>query len=725
MSDFPPIAAVPQSEISDLKSQIPPSLVVPLAEQPPVAIQPVTEAEIVQLDVAADRVMSEWMQRPRSSVATDDATDASRNWYSLPLQRGRLVALLVSLALHVWLLSNLDQLVVQGAATFRESMGMDYSVDSVEIAESPMIEMKKVDYELQRPDGNESDSEFLNSASVGLLKSATPKFDAQPRFVAEVVATPIAATAVYDIPEGAEVDNRVLVNGTNGPSLVQLESAMDLVTWEIAKNLQEQRVLVVWLLDASASLDKQKQTVASRLKRVYTQLDALQNTEQLPKHEIPVLSAVVTFGQKTTFITPTPTDNLDEIVNGVLNAPTDPSGVENIFGAVSQVLQTWQNFRTVQQRRILLVTLTDEAGDDFSEQLEKSIVQCQKFGAKAYVLGPAAVFGRRDGFMPYVAPEDGKTYKLPIAIGPEVPVFEALDLPFWYDGPQYTYLSSGFAPYALARLVHETGGVYFMTNMTTMSGLTPIGTYDPAVLKPFQPDYSFGTIEAYERDLKKHPIRMAVVNAAALSRKFTAKGTPTLDLRVTAANYKTAAGDAQKSVAESQLMVDLLSPAFPESIEKQLDREPSARWRMNFCLSYGRVLAHKVRCQEYNLAFAWIKNELSAEDINKKSNHWIVRPDRTLNYSGNLRKTALKAEELLTRVTKEAPGTPFAVLAERELKDGFGIKIEQRFIPPPPPAPPQAAAPPAKRVLFAAEEAKKKPAPPKPPPPPKPVLPKL
>lgn len=692
-----------------------------LTELPPVVI----ETEIVELDAAADSVMSEWMLRPRSADTTTDAADPNRRWYSLPLQRGRLVALVVSLALHVWLLSNLDQLVVQGAATFRETMGMDYSVDAVEVAESPVVEMKKVEYEMAKPDGSESEAEFLNTASVGLIQAATPRLEAQPRFVVEQVATPIAATAVYDIPEGASVDNRVIVNGTNGPSLVQLESAMDLVTWEIAKNLQEQRVLVVWLLDASASLDKQKQTVANRLRRVYGELDALQNSAQLPKHEIPVMSAVVTFGQKTTFITPTPTDNLDEIVNGVRNAPTDASGVENIFGSITQVLNTWQAFRTVQQRRILLITMTDEAGDDFSEQLEKSIVSCQKYGAKAYVLGPAAVFGRRDGFMPYVAPEDGKTYKLPIAIGPEVPVFEALDLPFWYDGPQYTYLSSGFAPYALARLVHETGGVYFMTNMTTMSGLTPIGTYDSAILKPFQPDYSFGSIEAYERDLKKHPIRMAVVNAAALSRKFTAKGTPTLDLRVTAANYKTAAGDAQKSVAESQLMVDLLMPAFPDGLDKQLDREPSARWRMNFCLSYGRVLAHKVRCQEYNLAFAWIKNELAAEDVNKKSNHWIVRPDRTLNYSGNLRKMATKAEELLTRVTKEAPGTPWAVLAERELKDGFGVKIDQKFIPPPPPAPPRAAAPPGKRVLFAAEPEVKKPAPPKPPPPPKPVLPKL
>ena len=59
---------------------------------------------------------------------------------------------------------------------------------------------------------------------------------------------------------------------------------------------------------------------------------------------------------------------------------------------------------------------------------------------------------------------------------------ENVSLPFWFDGPQYEYLSSGFAPYALARLVSETGGIYFLTNMTTMANLTPIGKFDASVV---------------------------------------------------------------------------------------------------------------------------------------------------------------------------------------------------------------------------------------------------
>ena len=35
------------------------------------------------------------------------------------------------------------------------------------------------------------------------------------------------------------------------------------------------------------------------------------------------------------------------------------------------------------------------------------------------------------------------------------------------------------------------------------------------------------------------------------------------------------------------------------------------------------------------------------------------------------------------QIIDEAPGTPWAVLAQRELKDGMGLTVEHRFIPPP------------------------------------------
>ncbi|MBL6705464.1 MAG: VWA domain-containing protein [Planctomycetaceae bacterium] len=649
-------------------------------------------------------------------VADDDdlRSDASR---------GSIAGTVVSVIAHLWLLMNLAQMAIEEEPHWYEPPIDSRIVDVQEKEE----EVEIVDYTLANPDDRELEvKEVINAASIGLAMTDQPKKEVEPRPVDELIPQ-LRETRVYDVPEGTRMDENIVVNGTNGEAMIQLESALDRVTWEVAKNLQEKRVLLVWMLDGSGSIAKQKQIIAKRLRRVYGELDALQKTDQIPRHEIPLLSAVVSFGAETKFLTENPTEKFETILDAIQNSPVDPSGRENIFTAVKQVLTVWGRFRVQQHRRIMLVAVTDEAGDDFTEALEPAISLCQRNGAKAFVIGPSAVFGRRKGFVPYQAPEDGKTYQLPIDLGPESAVIEVVDLPFWYSGDQYTYLSSGYAPYALARLVHETGGVYFMTNTTTMSGLTPLGVFDSAALKPFTPDYSFGSPQEYQRDLMKHPIRVAVVKAAFLSREYRANGTPRLDFRVTPGNFRQVASEAQKTVAVSQLAVDtILQGAFPEGIEDALALEPSSRWRINFALTYGRLLAQKVRSMEYNFAFAAMKTNLSNEDVATKSNHWIVRPDTKINYAGNYRRVAETSRNLLELVVEEAPGTPWAVLAQRELKDGYGVNIQQRFIPPPPPPKPGAKKPaaPKKNVLFQPEQ--KKQAPKKPALPPKPpVLPNL
>ena len=58
----------------------------------------------------------------------------------------------------------------------------------------------------------------------------------------------------------------------------------------------------------------------------------------------------------------------EEIRRAIESAPTDSSGVENVFTAVKQIMTVWSSYRTEQNRRIMLITITDEAGDD--EQTE-------------------------------------------------------------------------------------------------------------------------------------------------------------------------------------------------------------------------------------------------------------------------------------------------------------------------------------------------------------------
>lgn len=635
-----------------------------------------------------------------------------------------LAALVVSLVLHAWMGSTLSSVTLED----REYETVVPIESRIALDEpDPEDPEHKIEYELANPNEEEKEQQTaLNAKSVGLELTEKPVIEAAPQLeVATVEMREVAP--VFDIPAGLEVDESIVVQGTTGEGIIQLDAALDRVTWEIAANLKERKVLVVWLVDASGSLLEQRKIVTKRMRRIYGELDVLGKQGQLPNQDQPILSAVVSFGLKTTFVTPNPTADVDELVTGLEKFPIDESGVENVFGAVRQVIEKWQSFRTQQGRRILIMTVTDEAGDDYGQSLNTSINTLNRLGGKAYVIGPPAVFGKRQGFVPYLAPEDGKTYQIPVDIGPESAMAENVQLPFWFNGPQYDNLSSGLGPYALARLVHETGGVYFMTNMTTTSGLAPTGIYSNQTMKLFAPDYKFGSPDEYMRSIAKHPLRMAVHNAGELSLKYKALGTPNLELRVNPGNYIQTLATAQQTVAISTAMIENILQAFNPNLEQSYAKETSLRWKMAYNLCYGRLLAQKLRCYEYNSALAQMKL-MGSQDVASKSNHWIFRPDTNINYAAGTKKQKDLAETLLKRCITEAPGTPWAILAARELQYPFGIKVIERFEPPPPPPSEMeanaAAAGKKKGILLLADDKKKKPTKPAAPPPP-PKLPKF
>jgi hypothetical protein len=646
--------------------------------------------------------------------------------FDLPTaSRGRIAGTLASIVLHVWLVMTLAGLTLDRGASIADPPLISRVIEEVEEPEE--IE-EVIEYDLAPPKDQQLEvRKAVNAKSVGASKAERLVVESPPELLLDVVATEFRRK-MYDIPEGLEVNEKVVVKGTTGEAMVQLETALDQVTWEIAQNLQEHKMLVVWLLDASGSLVTQREVIAKRFARIYGELDALKDHEQIPRKDEPLLTGVVTFGEKTTFLTREPTNDFETIRSAIAGVKNDESGEEKVFAAVATVMKRWGSYRRLKGRRIMVVAVTDEAGDDYATHLELAIARCRTLGAKAYVIGPSAVFGRRTGYVPYVAPENGRTYQLGVDIGPETAMPENVSLPFWFNGPQYKYLASGFGPYSLARLVSETGGVYFMSNMTTMEGLSALGVYDSEALKPLTPDYGFATKAQFKRDLRKYPLRLAVVKAALLSRENIPKGTPRLDIRVTPANFRQVATQSQLPVAESQMKIERILAAFPSGIEKAYATDPSLRWRMSFCLSYGRLLAQKTRCLEYNYALAMLKGDRAEQDIATKSNRWIIHPHDEINYATTMRKPAKLARQLLEHVVAEAPGTPFAVLASRELQQPFGLRVEERFIPPPPkvvqrrnPAP-TVRRKPKPRLLLAAEKRKKAKAKPKP----KPVrLPKL
>ncbi len=65
-----------------------------------------------------------------------------------------------------------------------------------------------------------------------------------------------------------------------------------------------------------------------------------------------------------------------------------------------------------------------------------------------------------------------------------------------------------------------------------------------------------------------------------------------------------------------------------------------------------------------------------------KSNAWRLVPDTAIRYSDTAVAAAREAEMLLRRVVEEHPATPWALLAQRELKDPMGFKWVEVYVMP-------------------------------------------
>ena len=250
--------------------------------------------------------------------------------------------LLVSLLLHVWLMMNLGGWLLSSPIEALEPVLETTFAENVirqEIEDT-------IPFELANPDDRELEvREVTNAMSLGLaVVQDVPKVAAPAKQLLDEARVELAKLPAYDVPEGLKFDDRLVVKGSTGEQMVQIESALDRVTWEIAQNLQESKVLVVWLVDGSASLKTQREAVAKRLRRIYGELGALDNTSTIPRHDKGLLSSVVMFGEKTNFIVK-PTDKFDDIQEGIEKLPTDSSGIENVFTAIKQTVNLWSSYR--------------------------------------------------------------------------------------------------------------------------------------------------------------------------------------------------------------------------------------------------------------------------------------------------------------------------------------------------------------------------------------------
>lgn len=495
------------------------------------------------------------------------------------------------------------------------------------------------------------------------------------------------------IPTGPALSETEAVRGAVGVGATGASGAIDRITHEILQSLQQRRTLVVWLFDQSGSLDRTRQEIYNRFDRIYQELSVAKDggNDSFKRHsEKPLLSAVVQFGQKCEILTEKPTDDVAELKKAIQAVKNDPSGIENVFQSISLCVDKYQKYRTeVPRRNVLFVVVSDEVGDD-ERELDRCVAKCRRSEIPVYVIGVPAPFGRTELNIKYVDPDpsfDQSVQWIPVRQGPETIYPERLKLGFTPgQNNDLEELDSGFGPFALTRLCYETGGIYFAVHphndaqaRAVDRGDTPVMSarirhfFDPGVMRRYRPDYK--PIQDYERLLNENLARRSLVEAAQFSWVSPMESPRLRFPKENEGALKAMLDEAQKAAAKLEPKIEQLYLILAKG-EKDREKLTEPRWQAGYDLAMGRVCAVKVRTEGYNNMLALLKNGRNFQ--NDRNDTWQLAPAD--HFEGtSLQKLAEKAKVYLQRVVDEHPGTPWALIAERELATPLGWQWQEAY----------------------------------------------
>ncbi|MEZ6056287.1 MAG: vWA domain-containing protein [Planctomycetaceae bacterium] len=495
-----------------------------------------------------------------------------------------------------------------------------------------------------------------------------------------------AGDVAVDLGEGQ-------VSGEVGARVEGYGAAMHRLTQEIRRMMRQEQVLVVWLFDASISLKDDRDEIRDNFHKIYEELDIARQQAETKKAKHGHLETVIAaFGKTITYITPKPTSDLKEIQEAIDKVHDDPSGEENTYQSILDVIDRYGKLANSSKRKLVIVMMTDETGID-PQALEDTVAKTKLYKSPVFFLGREAIFGYPYARLRWQNPETKVTYPVNVDRGPETAMPEALQ---WTGfGGRWDSASSGFAPYAQARLVKESGGIFFMLQSEEKdlagSAARLERKFDDIRMKQYEPDLDSERDYVSVRD--KSDFRRTIWNVIKTLN-------PHLDRELNIADHypiepdgfrETAAQQFQRGLRASQMTKSAIETL--EKLRPQRDLEPQARWRAAYDLSYAQLLAYQVRIFQYLLAADnHAKNPPLPKD--PKSNRWdrtyaskLIEPTpEQIKATGvdvkELEEARKKALAMYDYIIEQHPGTPWAQRAGQEKTWGFGMQFVDRFYDP-------------------------------------------
>ena len=625
-----------------------------------------------------------------SSQQVDSNEPDTRPLQVLPLRdwsSGNSQAFVVSLVFHVALILALSVVPMVVAApdvfSFKPVAVVEEEplklIDDIAISDEPATEVGA--------NSNFESGMALSTAPVLAELSAIPT----PSFESQVPDVTFDLSNQINLAMGL-VRSDSVVKGMTGVATTGTDGAVDRVTYEILRSMEERPTLVVWFFDQSGSLQVRRQEVRDRFDRIYEELGIVGRSreEQAKKRDTdePLLTSIMAFGDAVSLLTPKPTADIDEIRTAIDNVVQDESGVERVFTALYKGIEKYKSYRTARSesnraRNVLFIVVTDERGDD-ANGLDATIKECRKYAIPVHIIGVPAPFGRDITYVKYIDPNpkyDQSPQWAEVDQGPESVLPERVRLGYREDFASEPVIDSGYGPYALSRLAYETGGIFFSVHpnrrvdgRVRAGEISPFASrleyfFDPEVMEKYRPDYV--SAETYLQRLNESPLRQTLVRAAQAPRVDTLQRPVLRFVRNNDAALAGALTTAQQQAARLEPQLAALAEVLRMGVAHR-DKEVSPRWLAGFDLAYGTVLAHKVRAEGYNAMLAKAKRGMNFE--NPQSNTWVLQPAAEISVGSRLEKEGTQAVELLETVAEQHRGTPWGLLAKKELGNPIGWK---------------------------------------------------
>ncbi|MGC8641335.1 MAG: hypothetical protein ACP5XB_15835, partial [Isosphaeraceae bacterium] len=323
-------------------------------------------------------------------------------------------------------------------------------------------------------------------------------------------------------------------------------------------------------------------------------------------------------------------------------------------------------------RKLLIVLVTDESGDDGAD-VEEARQALKKYKVPLFVIGRQSLFSYKIAHHRYVDPVTKDVYHPEIHRGPETADVEIYQWDGLYD--RWDEQPSGFAPWELARLTKDSGGIYFvLPSEEFMRMRQRERAYSIHQLKEYQPEYN--SRKVYVQNRTKHQLRQFLYDIIGETKTFIYRREFPID---PGELTQAAAPEIDKATFKLNQLLGIQRRL--ESMKQVRDREPEKRWQAHYDLMLAQTVAFEVKAYEYRA----LMNQIIKKPPRPSKQS---TPDLTITFvvdhaqeplapRNETAKKYAEAKRLLEDVIVKHPRTPWADLARDMLDRGLSVKLNE------------------------------------------------